>query len=159
MNGQPFSPERLRNIRRLRKARRLFKQTPLFAFHLMELEYPGYTQDEFLEDLRRRTKRKPKPKKTPLNRYGRYYRIQVLKERYANTGDEEAIRMAMKLQAVITKPYRFLVRFKNQAKEFSLSPLIPISRVEELNQSFTTCKTMVEVEQLIDAFQKTSNTR
>lgn len=152
MNGQPFSPERLRNIRRLRKARRLFKQTPLFAFHLMELEYPGYTQDEFLEDLRRRTKRKSKPKKTPQRRYGRYYRVQALKERYASTGDEEAIRMAMRLQSVMTKPYRFLVRLKNQAKEFNLSPLIPISRVEQLNQSFTACKTMVEVEQLIDAF-------
>lgn len=60
MTRQTFSPERLQHIRRLRKARRLFKQQPLFAYNIMSGSYEDYSLSDFLEDLRYRKPRKKK---------------------------------------------------------------------------------------------------
>lgn len=54
MERKTFSPERLYKIRRLRKARRLFKQIPLFAYHIMRTTDEQYKYEDFLDDLRLR---------------------------------------------------------------------------------------------------------
>lgn len=153
MTRKPFSPERLAHIRRLRKARRLFKNEPLFAFLLMKADYPDYTHAEFLDDLRRRSKIKRKPKKSPLYRFGRYLRIDKLITRYQATGEEALILQAMKLRANITRPYRILVRLGGQYTEYFYSPLISIERIEKLNESFCACKTWDEVERVREEFE------
>ncbi len=60
--GKPFTAERLESIRRMRKARRLFRKEPLFAYMLLSLEYVDYSYAQFLDDLRYRTKAKRKDK-------------------------------------------------------------------------------------------------
>lgn len=54
--------------RRRRVAKRMLKRWPLFAVQEMQSEFPGYTQEEFIEDVTRKgrmskTFRRPKPRK------------------------------------------------------------------------------------------------
>ncbi|MNJ95329.1 hypothetical protein D3C87_130390 [compost metagenome] len=84
--SKPFSPERLANIRRIRKARRLFKRSPLFAYCEMEKEFPGYTYTHFLDDLKIKKKKNAKTKiGSKLKRYGRFSEMTRLLELYKNT--------------------------------------------------------------------------
>lgn len=53
--------------RRRRVAKRMLKRWPLFAVEEMQAEFPGYTQDEFIADVTRKTRkgksfRRPKTK-------------------------------------------------------------------------------------------------
>lgn len=159
MSGK-FSSERLFKIRRMRKARRLFKQMPLFAFVIMQAEYVGYSLVQFQDDLRRRSKPKPKKKgKSPLARFGRYWRIQQLIARYSYTLDEALIIKAMKLRQRITKPYRLEVRLKGMIHEFTILPLTPIQDVESLITKFNHCKTEEEIDRVFADFQKLAHLR
>ncbi|MCX2429875.1 hypothetical protein [Pedobacter sp. GR22-10] len=155
-----FNEERLFKIRRMRKARRLFKQMPLFAFVMMQAEYSGYSLVQFQDDLRRRSKPKPKKKgKSPLARFGRYWRIQQLIARYSYTQDESLIIKAMKLRQRITKPYRLEVRLKGMVHEITLSPMTPIQDVESLIAKFNLCKTEKEIDRVFADFQKLAHLR
>ena len=54
-------------MRRRRVAKRMLKKWPLFAVEEMQPEFPGYTQDEFIADVTRKTRkgksfRRPKAK-------------------------------------------------------------------------------------------------
>ena len=54
--------------RRRRVAKRMLKRWPLFAVEEMQKEFPGYTYDEFVADVTRKTRkgksiRHPKPRK------------------------------------------------------------------------------------------------
>lgn len=54
-------------MRRRRVAKRMLTRIPLFAVEEMQAEFPGYTQDEFISDVTRKTRkgksfRRPKPK-------------------------------------------------------------------------------------------------
>lgn len=151
---KPFTAERLLRIRRLRKARRLYKQSPIFAYDLMRVEYPTYTHDEFWDDLRRCTKKKKRKGKTPLIRYGRYWRIQELLGRYGLTNDETLIIQANRLQERITKPYRIMVKLKGDCMEFTVSPLVPIREIELLTQRFGQCETAEQIDHIFNDFKK-----
>ncbi|WEK36143.1 MAG: hypothetical protein P0Y53_01400 [Candidatus Pseudobacter hemicellulosilyticus] len=151
--GQPFSPERLQHIRRLRKARRLFAQGPLFALQRMQADFPGYTQDQLVEDLRRRTPRKKHQGKIALARYGRYSRMMVLIETYKRTRDAAALLKAQTLRRYMTHPYRVRLTFRSEAWEYSFCPLIPYRAVEELTQRLASCKTPEEAEPMVEAFR------
>lgn len=59
--------------RRRRVAKRMLKAIPLFAVEMMQSEFPGYTYDEFVADVTRKTRkgkslRKPKRKSFDWNR-------------------------------------------------------------------------------------------
>lgn len=152
--GKPFTLERLIKIRRMRKARRLFKQLPLFAYELLQLEYTNYSDQEFWDDLRIRTKRKSRKRKSPLVRFGRYNRIEQLKCQFYETGNYDLIIKAHQLRKNITRPYRVLVRLKGKYCEYSFCPLIPITHIEQLTASFKDCTSEQEVEEIIDQFRK-----
>jgi len=154
--GQKFSPERLMKIRRLRKARRLYKLEPAFALINLQREYPDYTQEQFWDDLRRRSRPKKKKGKSPLTRFGRYRRMQSLLARYLTTKDESLIRQAETLRLHMTKPYRVLVRIKGLTREFQISALTPIERVEMLTQQFRECTSDQEIETLYNEFLNTT---
>jgi hypothetical protein len=151
-----FSPERLLKIRRLRKARRLFKTTPLFAYTQMKAIYPDYTYEEFLDDLRPRRIRKAKKKKSSLARFGRYLRIEQLKSQFRLTRNYECIIKAEQLRRNITKPYRVMVKLKENCMEYTFSPLIPIGRIEQLVISLNSCKSEQEVDQAVNQFSETT---
>ncbi|WP_130855625.1 hypothetical protein [Olivibacter jilunii] len=148
-----FSPERLAKIRRMRKARRLWKQVPLFAFSLMAAEYPGYSHMAFLCDLRRRSPKKRRHAKAYLSRFGRYLRMQELAKRFKLEGNIEDGIKAQVLQKNMTKPYRLLTRTKDGSMEFLFSPLTPIVQIERLSQSLRNCRSNSEVESMVEAFR------
>lgn len=149
----PLTPEKLQNLRRLRKARRLYKQTPLFAYQLMQQEYPNYSYAKFMDDLRRRTKKKIRKKKSPLVIFGRYWRIDKLMVQFRSTKDFTLLEMAIKLRKNITKPYRMLVKLKGECMEFTFSPFTPIERIEQLNERFKQCTTQEEIEKVFNDFK------
>ncbi|WP_316787752.1 hypothetical protein [Pedobacter frigoris] len=154
MNIKPFSPERLHHIRRLRKARRYFKQTPLFAFGRMVEEYPDYSFEQFTDDLRRRTKPKKRKGRSPLTRYGRFRRIEKLLSEFRLTGDHDAIRKAIRLRKHLVHPYRVQFRIGKDRYEHCFSALIPIEQIEELVSSLSSVTSMEQAQQHIDKLNK-----
>lgn len=148
--GQKFSEERLLNIRRLRRARYLTKKTPLFAFQIMQSEYEGYSYEQFLDDLRRRSKQKEKKKgRSPLVRYGRYQQMETALGSYHLTGDIEFAIEAQRLRKRMTKPYRILFRCGTETVEYSLSALIPIGSIARLTEQLKTVTNMQQADRLV----------
>lgn len=148
-----FSEQRLANIRRLRKARRLYKQVPLFAYELMKSQYADYSWPAFMEDLRLRSKPKQKQSRSPLKRFGRYYKMQELLSLYAVTQNTDLALQAITLRNNMTRPYRLLVQVEKQAMVFTFPATVPYSAMQGLSQSCQRCKTMAEATQLIENFR------
>lgn len=152
--GKKFTPERLANIRRMRKARRTFKIQPLFAFETMRLDYPDYTQEQFWDDLRYRKKPRKKKGKSSLMRFGRYRRMEKLDELYRTTENIEYALQSQTLRRRMTKPYRVLVRIGGQSIEYSFSPLIQIENIERLVVELPACRTEQEADERVEQFGK-----
>lgn len=152
--GAKFSPERLAKVRRMRKARRLFKNAPLFAYVLMRKDYPNYTDAEFVDDLCRRSKRKPRKRKTPLERFGRYSRMQQLLRAYGNSGDVETLLAAARLRKRMTAPYRVMAQLGGKRWEFTFSPLVRLNEIEHLTASLAACTTETDILGLVERFRE-----
>jgi hypothetical protein len=155
--GKPFTPERLASVRRMRKARRLYKKEPLFAYEMLCMEYPEYTYDNFWDDLRYRKKPKRRKGKCPLVRYGRYRRMEKLHNLYRETGNVAYALQAQRLQRRMTKPYRVLVRIGSEVWEYSFSPLVRMEEIESLTVLLPKCRTVKEAEEMVEQFRKTSH--
>lgn len=155
--GKPFTPERLTNIRRIRKARRLYRKEPVFAFQILCAEYPDYTHEQFLDDLRYRKPRKRKAKKTTLTRYGRYMRMLHFLEKYRQTKNIEHAIQAQRLRKRMTKLYRVLLRLDGETLEYNFSPTISITKIEHLTIELSTCKTAEEADEIVERFWKTAH--
>ncbi|WP_313491905.1 MULTISPECIES: hypothetical protein [Sphingobacterium] len=152
--SKPFTPERLTNIRRMRKARRLFKKLPLFAYTYMLQDIPDYTYEQFLDDLRIRRQGKKRKEKSYLSRYGRFGAMCQFIKLYEQTKDIAYARKAQDLRDNMTKPYRLLIRFKKLRRELYYSPLIPYSQIKELSENINRCKNLTEIEKVIADFDK-----
>lgn len=150
--GNPFTPERLFHIRKMRKARRLFKKAPLFAYTFMLEAYPEYAYDQFLDDLRIRKPGRKRAARSPLVRYGRYTKMQQLLYLHRHTGEISLALQAQQLRDNMTTPYRMLVRKNARTKQYCLSPLIPYAQMEDLLRNVTACKSMEEADKLIADF-------
>ena len=155
--GKPFSAERLFNIRRIRKARRLFRQQPLFAFALMCEVYTDYTYFNFLDDLRYRKAPKKRKGKAALQRYGRFDRVQQLMERYKETRNLDDAIAAKRLRDLMTKPYRVWYRCEGVTVEVCFSPLIPLIQIENLVLRLKSVQTGEEAQGLVAEFSRTAN--
>jgi len=152
-NMAKFSPERLYSIRRMRMARRLWKQSPLMAFNLLKEKYPDYTQDLFLQDLHiRKASRKEKRTKNPLTKYGRHEKIQQLLSLYNQTKDPKYYLLAQKLRSIITRPYRLEIKREGKSWEFSFPPEIPYKQIEQLSKQCQQCDTLDEAAALCNKF-------
>jgi len=158
--GKPFHPDRLATIRRMRKARRLNKMQPLFAFNLLCTCYPGYTYELFLEDLRRRSRPKKKRKgKSPLLRYGRYSRMLKMKSHFLSTGNIQYAMKAEQLRRNLTKPYRLQVQVAGENWEYTFSALIEIEQIEQLAMDVRQYNTREQVEACIERFRSYAHTK
>lgn len=152
--GKPFSPERLASIRRMRKARRLFKKQPLFAYEILCSEYMDYTYEKFWDDLRYRTRPKRRKSKSPLVRFGRYRRMEKLNELFRVTANIDYGLQAQRLRRHMTKPYRVLVRIDGQILEYSFSPLIKIEEIERFTVELPKCRTAAQADEFVEQFRK-----
>jgi hypothetical protein len=153
--GKPFTPERLAAIRRMRRARRLYKQQPLFAYHILCGIYPGYSYEEFMDDLRYRRPPRRRRGRNNLVRYGRYARMEQLADRYQQTGNAEDALQALRLRRNMTKPYRVMVKVGKIRLEYTFSPLVPIRHIEELVGRLAACGSENEADGIVRDFRKT----
>lgn len=153
--GKPFTPERLENIRRMRKARRLFKQQPLFAFLIMLEHYPLYTYEKFVDDLRIRSKRKKRKGKSNLQRYGRYWRMMELIGLYNKTGNINFAIQSAKLRERLTKPYRVQLKLNDVRLEYRFAATTPIHRIEELVNKLNECTQEEHANKIVALFRET----
>lgn len=157
---KPFSTDRLEAIRRMRKARRLNKTQPLFAFNLLCSIYQDYTYEMFLEDLRKRSKPKKKRKgKSPLIRYGRYGRMQKMKFEFVRTGEIKYALQAQQLHRKLTQPYRLQVQIAGENWEYTFSALVEIEQIERLAFEVRQYKTREDVDNCIERFRKYAHTK
>lgn len=154
MERGKFSQERLMHIRRLRRARMLYKKVPLFAYQQLSTEYPGYTVEEFWEDLKPRRRPTPKTKKDTGMRYGRYAEIGRLLSDYQRTGNIKDLITANSLQARLRKPYRLQVIRQHEVFECSISPLVPIQRVRQLREMLAASSSIDEARKVYESFRK-----
>lgn len=155
--GKPFTPERLERIRRMRKARRLYKKQPLFAFQMMLTDYPDYTHELYMDDLRYRKKPKKRNGRFNPHRFGRYSKIMELLRQYERTGNSDFALRAIQMRAYMTRPYRVLVRVGGEEIEYSFSPRIPVRSIENLLSQFSGCKTEAEVGSIVSEFRRTAH--
>jgi hypothetical protein len=146
---KPFTPERLANIRRMRKARRLYGKQPLFAYSILCMDNPAYTYNNFLDDLRYRKPPKRRKGKSPLIRFGRYKRMERLIAQYSENLNTEYLLQAQHLRKHMTKPYRVLVKINGEILEYCFSPTIPIEDIERLTMALPACKTEKEADELV----------
>ncbi|MBO9681962.1 MAG: hypothetical protein J7502_04735 [Flavisolibacter sp.] len=149
-----LSPEKLSGLRRLRLARRLWKKEPLFAFDIIKQKYPDCTYEQFLNDLVRRTKPKPKKSKSGLQRFGRYNRMVECASKFKNYKDVDAGLEALKLRKYMTSHYRVLVWIGGKYKDYFFSPLISFRTIRDFHSKISLCKSEQEVEDLVEAFTK-----
>jgi hypothetical protein len=155
--GKTFSPERLASLRRMRKARRLFKKQPLFAHCIMLEAYPDYTHIQFLDDLRYRRPPIKRKGKNGIQKYGRYCRMEELLHRYRQYGNIADALQAQKLRERMAKPYRVRVTINAVRIEYGFSPLVPIGNIENLVGSLARCATEQEADRLVQEFRKTAH--
>ncbi|WP_312351995.1 hypothetical protein [Sphingobacterium multivorum] len=155
--GKKFTPERLASFRRMRKARRLFKKQPLFAYSLMLEAYPDYTYLQFLDDLRYRRPPKKRKGKSGIGRYGRYRRMEELLLKYRQEGNIAHALQAQKLRERMAKPYRVRVTIGLCRLEYGFSPLVPIETIEKLVSRLAPCRTEQEADRLVQEFRETAH--
>ncbi len=155
--GKPYSAQRLANIRRMRKARRLYRLEPVFAYERLSREYAGYSQEDFLDDLRIRSKRKGRKKsKSPLMRYGRFRRMQKLIDLFMQTDDIAYALQAQRLRDNMTAPYRLQLIISGAHLAYSFSALIRIEDIESLVKRLSACKSQAQAERIVREFDGTS---
>ena len=140
----PFTPDRLLRIRRVRKARFLWEKLPLLAFEEMRQQYSNYSYNQFLDDLRRRSARRKKKIKTPLDRFGRYGEMKRLASLFQETGDVKAGIRANQLRKVLTKPYRVRIRIGGKTWEFTYPPTIAYKAISSFVNAASRCPTWVD---------------
>jgi hypothetical protein len=155
--GRPYTPERLEKMRRMRKARRLFKKQPIFAFAMMVEAYPGYTHEEFLDDLRYRRPPKKRKGKSGIQKFGRYRRMEELLSRYRQDGNIECALQAQRLRERMSKPYRVRVAVGRHNIEYRVSPLVPIANIENLVSDLARCRTEQEADRMVQVFRETAH--
>lgn len=135
------------NRSRINKARRLYRRAPLFAFQELQAHLGEcYSYDQFLDDLRLRSKPKPRVRKSGLIRYGRYRRMMEFVSKWRSSGDINSLIEAQKLRDRISKPYRLQVRYGQVVKEYHYPPEVPIFHLEEIIRLSYECRAHTEFE-------------
>lgn len=122
---QAIDLEKLRKMhiqRRRNHAKRLLKRFPLFGVEFMQERYDlkGYGWYDFLEDSKRRTKKRKgnRKKKSPLIRQGRYPLMQKALSQYRLTGEVEHLQKAQKLRNLLYYPWRIQYKLNGVAKDY-----------------------------------------
>lgn len=156
--GAKLNPEQKAKRRRMNKARRLWKTEPLFAFVKMQECQQQYAFDSFVDDLRRRTKKKtPKKTKSPLPKYGRFSMLQEMLRLYEQTKDPKYGLRAIQLRRYMCKPYVVRYKQKGFVCDFYFDPVIPYGKIETIAKAIAKCKTEQEATHLAELFRSSIN--
>lgn len=139
-----WSIEAVMKNRRKRKARRVWKQQPLFAFSLLAAEFPDYTPEAFIKDVRITNDKKSKFKKTSLARYGRYPVLMNLLAKWKRDRDVSIGLEILKLRRNMTKPYRLVVTFEKKQWCFEYPATYAVTTMEKLVTAADSAKNLEE---------------
>lgn len=141
---------RRRVQRRRRVAKRLAKRFPLFAVEMMQNEFPGYTYDEFVADVTRKTRkgksfRRPK---SPMVRCGRWGLFRKAMQQYGITGDRKFLEEAQTLRNRMYLPIELLFSFRGERMMYRFHCETPLSLIQDI-QKITGYSSWEELEQMV----------
>jgi len=125
-----------RVMRRRRVAKRLAKRFPMFAVEIMQAEFPGYSYDEFVADISRRTRKGKSIRhpKSPLKRQGRYPLYEKAMTQYELTKDVKFLEEAQKWRNRLYLPFEVWFKLNGETKVITLHSETPLRTVEQLSQ-------------------------
>lgn len=141
------SEEALLRMRRVKAARRAFQNAPLFAYTGLQMKFPGYTYETFIQDITPRRKKKRGRKKSPLTRYGRFQEIQKEVHLFTTTGDPIHGLRADLLRRYLYKPFRILVRRWGRPVVYTYPATYSIAVIKQLTTLSNNCGSSEEYEQ------------
>lgn len=119
--------------RRWRVADRMLKKAPLFAAQIMQDEFPGYTEEDFIHDVtRKRRKGKKRKGKSPLKRQGRYPFMMRHLANYQLTKDPEHLRKAQEMRNRMFNPIELVFSLNGESKTVSFPSTTSVSFVQGL---------------------------
>jgi hypothetical protein len=121
-------------IRRKRKAKRLTKKEPLFAFQTMQQDLPDYNYTQYEQDLKTRKKKKKKPSKSNKYyiKYGRYTPYCDAISNYYATRDVTFLIQAQALKSKISQPYTIYFKLGKACVKQTFPPEYPYKLIQEL---------------------------
>jgi hypothetical protein len=119
--------------RRKRVAKRMYKKTPMFAIEFMQKEFPGYTIEQFEEDIAP-GKYKPKKKKgkSQLKRQGRYPLMQKALSNYYFTGDVKYLQEAQKWREKMFLKFEVVFRLGKEQRILTFPSTTSVNFIQNL---------------------------
>lgn len=139
-----WSIEAIMRNRRKRKARRTWKQQPLFAYNLLLNEFPGYSPENFERDLSISKGKIKKSGKSPLARYGRYPVMMKLLAKWETSKEVSTGLEIVKFRRNMTKPYRLIAFFGKERWCFEYPATYTIATMAKLVSAAGSSKSLDE---------------
>lgn len=146
-----------RKRRRWRVADRMLKRAPLFAVELMQHEFPGYTNEQFIADVtRKRSKSRGRKKgKSPLKRQGRYRLMMKAIADYRLTKDENHLALAQKLRQRMFLPMQIEFYLNKEKRTLTFPSTTSVEFVQSLTD--IKFKTWAQLDEILDERLKYSH--
>lgn len=121
--------------RRKRVAKRMAKRFPLFSVEFMQDEFPGYTYEEYEEDVKRKTKKSKSMRraKSPMKRQGRWPLLQKALTQYQLTKEQKYLEEAQKWRNKLFLPFEFVARLKGETKVWTFPSETSVNIIQSLS--------------------------
>lgn len=118
--------------RRRRVAKRLLKRFPLFAVEMMQNEFPGYTYEEFISDVTRKTKKGKKWRKPKTFRFDWGMLKERIPEFYNKCRERTPTKAVLKLVGKDGQTYRvsIIAKYENMDHGYSVHRLDTLTLIK-----------------------------
>ena len=129
--------QKRRAQRRRRVAKRMAKRFPLMAVEFMQTEFPGYSYEEFVADISRKTRKAKSMRraKSPLIRQGRYPLFEKAMSNYYRTGEQKHLEEAQRWRNRLYLPFELVFVLNGQKRHWvfhSETSLVVIETLQKI---------------------------
>lgn len=123
-----------REQRRRRVSKRMLKRFPLFAVEEMSKEFPNMTQELFIADITKKTRKSKsfRKVKSPMVRQGRYWEMEKMLAEYRETGNIEYLWKAQRLRNLMYEDFRVDFKLGKEVKTMYFPSTCPISAIKSI---------------------------
>jgi hypothetical protein len=121
--------------RRRRVAKRMLKRAPLFAVEFMQEEFPEITQEQFIADVTRKTRKRKsqrKNKKTPMVRQGRWPLYRKAMADYQVTGDQKYLIQAQEMRNRMYQRFRVTATLNGERRAWDYPSTSSVEMIQKI---------------------------